>query len=299
MWRHPLATLSLLAIVAMAMASLLPKWFSEDLSPVRGLEKGRLVSMTPSVTETIIKLGAIESLVARSDYCLDAALPADLTKVGTGLQPNYEALVRVRPTHILATAAQGLAQEALSQIAPTTALPWRTLAQMIESIGRLGVLVDKDAEAQALVQELRNEVLVDAPKGAPRALLLIGFGALNEGELWFIKPGSLHDEVLGAAGAANVIEGPVEGAPSMPFERLLTLDPDLIIVLSSKGGMSEADKAALIEPLMRMTTLRAAQGGRVGVLARDNVLGEGPSLVELVAPMRALIRDLMRLEGER
>jgi len=213
--------------------------------------------------------------------------------VGTTLQPNFEGLVRVRPDHILATEAESLADDALRQIAPMTPLPWRTVPQMIESVRVLGELVGKAETANALATRFEREVLKEAPKGAPRVLLLLGFGALTDGQLWFIKPGSLHDQALRAAGAHNAVTEVIDGAPSMALEQLLKVDPDLIIVLSQKAAMSEAEKAELIAPLVRMTTLRAAKAQRLGVLARANVLGEGPGLIDVVAPLRAMVAELM------
>jgi ABC-type Fe3+-hydroxamate transport system substrate-binding protein len=293
MWRHPLAMVCGLAILATGLAVALPGWLGGEPSEASGGRSARLVSLTPAITETLVALGAGDRLVGRSDFCATDGLAKEVPMVGTTLQPNFEGLVRVRPDHILATEAESLAADALNQIAPTTPLPWRTVPQMIQSVRTLGALVGEAQAAEALAKRLEDEVLKDPPKGAPRLLLLLGYGALTDGQLWFIKPGSLHDQVLRAAGAQNAISEAIEGAPAMPLEQLLTLDPDLIIVLSPKDTMTDAEKVAFIEPLARMTTLRASRAGRLGVLERTNVLGEGPGLLEVVAPLRAMVSALM------
>ena len=298
MWRHPLALVLSLAILATGLAVALPGWLGgESPEPLSG-ESARLVSLTPAITETLVAIDAGERLVARSDFCPAEGLVQGVPMVGTSLQPNFEGLVRVRPDRILATEAESLADDALRQIAPMTTLPWRTVTEMIESVRALGKLVGKKEAADALALRLQNEVLKEAPKGAPRLLLLLGYGSLTDGQLWFIKPGSLHDQVMRAAGAQNAISEVVEGAPSMPLEQLLTLDPDLIIVLSPKDVMTDAEKATLIDPLTRMTTLRASRAGRLGVMVRTNVLGEGPGLLGLVQPLRVMINELMAKPGK-
>ncbi|MGB0592299.1 MAG: ABC transporter substrate-binding protein [Myxococcota bacterium] len=293
MWRHPLALVLSLAILATGLAVALPGWLGGESPEASRTKSARLVSLTPAVTETLVALGAGDRLVGRSDFCPTAGLSEGVPMVGTTLQPNFEGLVKVRPDHILATEAGSLADDALRQIAPTTALPWRTVPEMVESVRTLGQLVGKEGASDTLALRLQTEVLKDPPKGAPRLLLLLGYGALTDGQLWFIKPGSLHDQVLRAAGARNAISEAVDGAPSMPLEQLLTLDPDLIIVLSPKDAMTDAEKGALIEPLTRMTTLRASREARLAVMVRANVLGEGPGLLDLVAPLREMITGLM------
>ena len=56
----------------------------------------RIVSLIPSVTETILALGAADRLVARSDFDTDPAL-AHLQSVGQGLTPSLEELTMLQP----------------------------------------------------------------------------------------------------------------------------------------------------------------------------------------------------------
>lgn len=299
MLRHPLVMVFGLALVAMATALGLPAWLGGERADAPVSESARIASLTPALSATLVALGAAESVVAVSDFCAREGISAQLPRAGTALQPNLEALVRVQPDLILATEAQSLPVEALGHVAPTTSLPWSSATEVVSSLKQLGTLVGKPEAAEALARRFEGELLKEPPAGAPRVLLLLGFGALSEGELWFIKPGSLHDQVLRAAGGQNALSEEVEGAPSIPLERLLTLDPDLIIVLSPKGGMSAADKALLLEPLTRLEPLRASKMGRLGVLDREDVLGEGPGLLDLVRPMREMIAELHTQRGGR
>ncbi|HJU87529.1 MAG TPA: helical backbone metal receptor, partial [Gemmatimonadota bacterium] len=61
----------------------------------------RIVSLVPSVTGTIVSLGAADRLIARTRYDLDPILAA-LPSLGGGLDPSIEGIVALRPDLVVA-----------------------------------------------------------------------------------------------------------------------------------------------------------------------------------------------------
>ena len=57
----------------------------------------RIVSTAPSITETLFALGLGPHVVGVSQYCEWPAEVAKLPRVGSYVQPNLEAIVRLRP----------------------------------------------------------------------------------------------------------------------------------------------------------------------------------------------------------
>ena len=61
----------------------------------------RIVSLAPSVTETLFALGAGPEVVGVSQYCDYPPQVRDLPRVGSFLTPNLEAIIALRPTLIV------------------------------------------------------------------------------------------------------------------------------------------------------------------------------------------------------
>ncbi|HEY9227265.1 MAG TPA: helical backbone metal receptor, partial [Gemmatimonadaceae bacterium] len=57
----------------------------------------RIVSTSPSVTETLFALGLGDRVVGVSQYCRYPAAVAELPRVGSYLKPNVEAIARLAP----------------------------------------------------------------------------------------------------------------------------------------------------------------------------------------------------------
>lgn len=63
----------------------------------------RLVSLGPTVTETICALGGEDMLVGRTDYCNYPASVADIPSIGGILNPSVEKIIRLKPDLVIAS----------------------------------------------------------------------------------------------------------------------------------------------------------------------------------------------------
>ena len=67
----------------------------------------RIVSLTPSVTETLFAVGVGARLVGVSDYCDFPPAAAALPRVGTFLQPVIEQVIHLQPDLVLTSPSRG------------------------------------------------------------------------------------------------------------------------------------------------------------------------------------------------
>jgi iron complex transport system substrate-binding protein len=250
----------------------------------------RLVSLTPAITETLFTLEAAAQLVAVSDFC---ELPPGVTlpRVGSSLTPSYEVIARLLPSMILSDDSAGAKQRELAAIADCEVLPWLTLPEVVGSIRRIGLLVGRSDAANALAQRLDQRLSREPPSDAPRALLLLGFDPDRPAELWFIKPNSLHGAALTAAGARNVVDHPIQGLPRLSVEELLTLDPDLVLIMPTPGTSLEQQRR-LVEAFGALAPLRAVKRGHVAIV--DGSQSVGPGILRLVDALSSVLQKLRR-----
>ena len=130
--------------------------------------------------------------------------------------------------------------------------------------------------------------------------MALDMGAATDGQLWFIKRNSLHGQALHAAGARNAVDEDIDGAPAMPIEQLLKVDPDMVIVATGgrahKGTFEGTDLAVstwdilngVVEPADNVmiyadngqhqgpscATFMAERGAEVGLATPDRMAAE-------------------------
>ena len=291
MLRTPRTALrALLLVIGLALlaslAGFLAQRLATDAPPLAG-DPGprRIVSLSPAVTETLEAMGAQQELVAVSDYCPTSLRSVE--RVGTSIAPSYEHIASLGPTLVLAEATVGTRIAPLRVLAPTLALPWLTVDDLVMSTRKLGQLAGHEREADLLATRLEHELRSSADVAAPEVLLLIGTASAATDQLWFIRPNSIHGAVLAAAGGRNAVVGAVRGPPNMSYEHLVELDPEIVISLElpGMGGVSLAS-------IRRLDQLRAVRSGRVASLVDPAGLVPGPRILDLRDALAALLERL-------
>jgi iron complex transport system substrate-binding protein len=237
-----------------------------------------VVSLAPSLTDTVIALGLAGRLVGVTRYD-DAPEVARLPRIGGFLDPSPEAVVGLRPDLVL-WLTDGGALPAVRTIAelgiPVRAIPVVSVADALAAARLVGeALGDRPAgerlagQLGAAVERARARIA-----GRPRVRVLFVVG---REPLVVAGPGSYPDELLRLAGGENVVSGS-RPWPVYSMERAVALDPALVI------------DAAVNEPaegLARLDPIPAVRRGAVRRLRSDDALRPGPRLAaaldELVA----------------
>jgi ABC-type Fe3+-hydroxamate transport system substrate-binding protein len=261
--------------------------------PAPETQARRIVSLSPSVTETLFALGAGPELVGVSDYTtLPEGTPA-LPTVGTTFAPHFEAIARLKPTMLLDQQVKQAPAEALSALAPLKVLPWTSLQEIVDSVKELGRLSGREPQANELAQKLQTTLSRPAPPDAPRVLLVLGDTTGTLSEVWYMKRASLHGSALEAAGARNAITEERAGPPNLSLEGVIALDPDAVLVLiHTPSSLSAEQQAQALAPWKKLTGLRAAREDRVRLVVGPDVQSTGPAILNVVERLRAALATL-------
>ncbi len=248
----------------------------------------RVVSLSPSTTESLFAVGAGSFVVGRSRYCNYPESVLRLPQVGGYVDPNLEAILSLAPT--LVTGARGpLGRnfvDKLESMRIETYFPeTESLAhieEMLRGIGdRTGHRSDADVVVKKLNDRLRANVEAIHATTAPRVLLLYGATPIVAAGV-----GSFADEMLRLAKAKNAVTAGA-GYPTMGFEHVVMLDPDVIVNAFAEG----MDNAGKLADRAGWNTIRAVREGRVFDLRDESVLRPGPRLPEAVRALASLIHQ--------
>jgi len=238
----------------------------------------RIVSLAPSLTETVFALDAGNHLVGDTDYC-DYPLEAlAKPKVGGAINPNIEQIVALHPDIVLAT--KGLNRRetvvALEQLGiPTYVTDPHTVDDVIASTSRLAEVIGAHDAGVALAADLRAR-LADLKRrlnGVPPKRVLFVVWAeplISVGRDTFIA------DALRWAGAESVVESSRDW-PQISLEEAFRLQPEVLVFASSHSESVARNLDALAE-LPGWRGLEAARNRRFAVIS-DAVNRPAPRLI--------------------
>lgn len=188
----------------------------------------RIVSVLPSLTESVCALGQCQRLVGVDRYSNWPESVKRLPQVGGGIDPNIEAIVALRPDVVLmAASARGAARLEALGIKVLTLEPQShaDVRRALEVIGELlGVQTasqvwrEMDAGVQAAAQSLPQSVK------RTRVYFEVNNAPYGAGESSFMG------ETLNRLGVQNILPANLGAFPKINPEFVVRANPDVIMV---------------------------------------------------------------------
>ncbi len=241
----------------------------------------RVVSLTPANTEIVFALGAEEKLVGVTTYCNYPEEAQEKEKIGNIIEVDLEAVVRLQPDLVLAgSLTPPEVVEKIEKLGyPVFVCDAKTIAQVIEDVKKVALLLGMDREGKALsktmergVEDIVNAISALSQKERPKVFHLIWHDPL-----WTAGKDTFIHEFIALAGGENVVSD-LTGYVTLDLEELLRRDPDIITVVSTHGGENLPYNFVLSDE--RLKSLKALQHGRVFAVDGDMVSRPGPRVVD-------------------
>jgi iron complex transport system substrate-binding protein len=282
------------ALLAVAVVSLVASLASAgDMTDMLGRRVGvpphaaRIVSLAPSITETVFVLGEGERLVGVTDYCDYPPEAAKKPRVGGISTPSFEAILALRPDLVLATSESNYAEHVQRLVAlglPVYVIRPVDFETVLESMERIGAVLGREALARAHVAAMRHaaDAIARSVAGAPRPRVLY---VVWPNPLIVPGRGTLITELIERAGGESVTGSEPFPYPRLSLETVVERRPERIIV----GRHSQATAQELLRGWDQLTAIAAVREGRVYAVDGDLVHRPGPRMIEA---LRALARAL-------
>ena len=253
-------------------------------------EPVRIVSLSPTATESLYAIGAGDQVVAvddQSDY------PADAPKTAlSGFEPNVEAIVEYRPDLVIAEGegpsdlTQALDQLDIPVLAESAA---DDLDEAYEQIEEMGAITGHADEAGELVDDMRDridELMADLPDG-PDVTVFHELGP----DLYTASSDTFIGQVYEQVGLTNIADEAAEQAgspyPQVSPEYLLAADPDLVILADGQCCGVTPEQAA---SRPGWDALSAVRNGAVISVDEDIASRWGPRVPEFFEAVTDAVR---------
>ena len=235
----------------------------------------RIVSLLPSLTETVCTLGACQRLVGVDRYSNWPASARAVPRVGGGLDPNIESIVALRPDLVLAAGSTRGADRLQALGLTVLRLEPRTHADVQRVLRVVGQALhvpsaDSDRAWQGIQSGLQAAVQSLTPQArGQRVYVEVSPTPYGASEASFIG------ETLARMGMANILPGALGPFPQVNPEFVVRAQPDVIMA----GDSSRAS----MQQRPGWSALRAMQPERLCVFTADEadmLVRAGPRMAE-------------------
>jgi iron complex transport system substrate-binding protein len=239
----------------------------------------RIVSLSPTATESLFAVGAGKQVVAVDDQ---SNFPANVptTKL-SGFTPNLEAIVGYKPDLVvIANDTKDLAAGLTKLKVPVLLLPAaNTFDDVYSQIEVLGAATGHLADSAILVSRMRADVTATTAKVTKRAKPLTFFHELDD-TFYSVTSKTFIGSIYSMAGLANIADAADKdsgGYPQLSNEYIVAQNPDLVFLADTKCCKQSA---ATVAARAGWGELSAVKNKNVVALDDDIASRWGPRVVD-------------------
>ncbi len=253
----------------------------------------RIVSLSPTATETLFAIGAGDQVVAVDEF---SNYPDDApTTELSGFTPNIEAIAEFDPDLIvIAFDPDSMISDAFAPLGVPVVnqAPAVDRDDLLAQIEQLGALTGQTPQAVFLTSEIaeRWDAAVAADAGGAKVYIEL------DQNLFSASSNSFMGAPLVEMGFVNIADAADEegfGFPQMSAEAIIEANPDVILV----NNDATTDDGDSIRTRPGWEVIAAVANDRVVVVDSDLSSRWGPRFVHYIEEMAALAESLVPVEG--
>jgi iron complex transport system substrate-binding protein len=250
----------------------------------------RIISHSPSITETIFALGIGDKLVADSKDCDYPEAAKTKPKIGGSYTPNLEEIVAMKPDLVL---TDGFVPELITKLdslgIPVAVINPKDINGILTDIELLGNVTGSQKEAAEVISNMKKRIdaVVNTVGNASRPSVFCVYEAIDTTKPWTAGPGSFIDSLINMAGGSNVAASASKPWIQFNMEELVKANPDIILVDSQMG-------TAVISPeelkeLPGWQGITAVKENRIYTIDDDLLTLFGPRIVQGLEEMAKIL----------
>ncbi len=199
----------------------------------------RIISLAPSVTETLFALGLSDRIVGVTSYCDYPPEAAQKESVGDTMRPSLEKIIALKPDLVLASTASQLEQfvQRLDELGvPIYVTNPRFLDDVLVSIERIGEVTGAKGRSLELSRALRERIDATERRVAalekPKVLFILGTEPLiTVGRTSFVS------DLIRRAGGASISDDVADDYPQYSLETAIAKQPEVIFLQAGESDL--------------------------------------------------------------
>ncbi|HEX2230306.1 MAG TPA: cobalamin-binding protein, partial [Candidatus Binatia bacterium] len=246
----------------------------------------RVVSLAPSVTETLFALGFGNRLVGVTTYCDYPADARKLPKVGGFMNASLETIVAKRPDVVLGvnSATDPIKAREMERLGLKVKLiSLANVKEIFASIKSIAALMGSEEAGEQMVARITEQMerVRKQVAPAPRRSVLLAVGLRP---LVAVGGKNYIDELITLAGGKNIAGNASQPWLNLPDEYVVAKAPQVII----EAGMG-SERGESTHHWADLKSIPAVKERRVYVYQSDKILRPGPRIGEGLEEIARLV----------
>lgn len=237
----------------------------------------RVVALAPHVTELVFAAGGGSRIVGAMQYSDFPEAARSIPRVGDYRQIDLERVLAARPD-LLVIWLHGAAARQIDTLRklgiPVYISEPHRIADIADSIERIGALLGTDAEAKKSAAAIRDKVASLSARYRDRAQMRVFYQAWDK-PLYTLNGKHIINDAFRICGAKNIFAGLPVAAPNVTIEAVLKENPEVII----SGTQPNQDVSGL-EIWKRYPSLLATRRNNLITVESELLVRSGPRIVD-------------------
>jgi len=236
-------------------------------------EPMHIVSLAPSITETLYFIGALDKVVGITKWDNYPNNVQEGRTIVGDIEPNIEIIASLKPDLIIGLKYHLKYIDQLEKIAPVLIVEPQSVEEIYEAVELLGNVTNKEDQAQKAIMEMEEKInsIQEKVKNKekPRVLYIVWWDPLITA-----GNGTFIGELITLGGGENIFAD-TQGWPQVSVEEVIARNPEIIILPPSAGITANE----LCDSPFANTD--AVKNGRVYTLSSDDIVArQSPRVVE-------------------
>jgi iron complex transport system substrate-binding protein len=236
----------------------------------------RVLCLMPSVTDMLVAMGALDRLIARTQWDTDPRL-SRLPSTGNALMPSVEWVAAQQPDLVIAWPDQptrSVVGRLSSMGIPVYSAVTETIEDAMRTARDLGVMLALQSAADSVVRDIEGALQAVRATVQPYARVSVAY-VLSLDPPMVAGPGTFIGQLIDIAGGQNAFSDLRVNWPQVSLEEMVRRDPQAIVIAQEQGGSGARER---MRTLAGWRELRAVRAGRVLVVDVNLFNRAGPNL---------------------
>ncbi len=247
----------------------------------------RIVSLIPSITETLCHLGLADALVGVTAYCVEPrAVVRGKTRIGGEKNPDLAAIRALQPDLVVANVEENVREHVETLRAwgiPVWVTYPRTVAQSLVMIRELGELTHTRPRAKAMLADLEPLFERVQRTTARRRPVPVFYPIWRVPWMTISADTYIHD-LLAVCGAANIFGDRPTRYPTVTLEEMASRRPEVIVLPDEPFRFRRSH----VEDFAPYADVPAVRAGRIHLVDGKPFSWHGPHVGEALLTLPAL-----------
>ena len=242
-----------------------------------------IVSLAPSITESLFAIGAGDLVVARTDYCDYPEEALDLPTIGgfSSSTISAESIIALEPDMVI---GGSIYQTEMTDALATAGIDAfifepNSIEEIIDTLVLLGEITGNPAGAEELVASMQERIsaVEDVVAAIPEDERVTVFYEVWNEPYMTTTDQTFIGELINLAGGINIFAGLEEDYPSINAEEVIERDPRVILGPSNHSDQLTVE---IIAERAGWSDLSAVVNERVYIIDGNIVSRAGPRVVD-------------------